>query len=45
MERCGGSNGTVEVGEGGIYMMKRWRVEENGEGLQFMKIFALIIAH
>ena len=45
MERCGGTNGTVEVGEEGIYMTKSWRVEENGEGLQFMKISALIIAH
>ena len=45
MERCGGTNGTAEVGEEGIYMMKRWRVEEEEEGLQFMKISALIIAH
>ena len=45
MERCGGTNGTVEVGEEGFYMMKRWRVVEKEEGLQFMKISAVIIAH
>ena len=31
MRRGGGTNGTVEVGEEGIYMMNRWRVEEEGQ--------------
>ena len=45
MGRGGGTNGTVEVGEKGIYMTKRWKVEDKGEGLQFMKISTPIIAH